>query len=82
MPGETDVNQHRVKLKNNTPIHCKPYSLLRGKRYGMKGQYAKDTSGETFNAASRIYIYMYMRLPSSWLRRKMVLTGYVLTLGS
>ena len=27
MPGETDVIQHRVKLTDDTPIHCKPYSL-------------------------------------------------------
>ena len=24
MPGETDVIQHRVKLTDDTPIHCKP----------------------------------------------------------
>ena len=36
-PRETDVSQHRVKLKDNTPIRCKPYPLrmLRGKSYGM-----------------------------------------------
>ena len=27
MPGETDVIQHRVKLIDDTPIHCKPYPL-------------------------------------------------------
>ena len=27
MPRETDVIHHRVKLKDNTPIHCKPYPL-------------------------------------------------------
>ena len=27
MPGETDVIQHRVKLKHKTPIGCKPYLL-------------------------------------------------------
>ena len=28
MPGETDVIQHRGKLTDDTPIHCKHYSLL------------------------------------------------------
>ena len=23
----TDVNQHRVKLTDDTPIHCKPYAM-------------------------------------------------------
>ena len=34
MPGKTDVIQHRVKLKDNTPICCKPlsYSLPYAKR--------------------------------------------------
>ena len=32
MPGENDVIQHRVKLKDNTPIHCKPNSLPYAKR--------------------------------------------------
>ena len=27
MPRETDVIQHRVKLTDNTPIHCKPNHL-------------------------------------------------------
>ena len=27
MPGETYVTQHRVKLTDDTPIHCKPYPL-------------------------------------------------------
>ena len=27
MPGKTDGIQHRVKLKDNTPICCKPYPL-------------------------------------------------------
>ena len=27
MPGETDVIQHRVKLTDDIPIHCKPYPL-------------------------------------------------------
>ena len=27
MPGGTDVIQHRVKPTDDTPIHCKPYSL-------------------------------------------------------
>ena len=27
MPGEIDVIQHRVKLTDATPIHCKPYPL-------------------------------------------------------
>ena len=26
-PGETDVIQYRVKLTDDTPIRCKPYSL-------------------------------------------------------
>ena len=31
-PRETDVIQHRVKLKDNTPIRCKPYPLPYAKR--------------------------------------------------
>ena len=32
MPRETEVIQHRVKLKDSTPIHCKPYPLPYAKR--------------------------------------------------
>ena len=32
MPRETDVIQHRMKLKDNTPIRCKPYPLPYAKR--------------------------------------------------
>ena len=31
MPGKTDLFQHTVKLKDNTPIRCKPYPLLYAK---------------------------------------------------
>ena len=39
MPGETDVIQHRVKLKDNTPICCKPYPLHVRSFLGLVGYY-------------------------------------------
>ena len=32
MPVENDVIQHKVKLRDNTPIRCKPYPLPYAKR--------------------------------------------------
>ena len=57
MPGETNVIQHRVKLTNDTPIRCKPYSLAvrhEGRVTELSGQYARDGSCETINVALRI----------------------------
>ena len=62
--------QHRVKLKDNIPIRCKPCNL----------PYAKGE--ELWNEVGSMQEMGEMR-PSTlrwlWLRRKMVLTGYVLT---
>ena len=38
MPGETDVIQHRVKLKDNTLIRCKPYPLPYAKREELRNE--------------------------------------------
>ena len=38
MPGETDVNQHRVKLTDDTPIRCKPYPLLYAMREELRNE--------------------------------------------
>ena len=38
MPGETNVIQHRVKLTDDTPIHCKPYPLL----YAMREELGNE----------------------------------------
>ena len=38
MAGETGVVQDRVKLKDNTPIRCKPYPLRYAKREELRNQ--------------------------------------------
>ena len=38
MPGETNVIQHRVKLTDDTPIRCKPYSLLYAMRNELRNE--------------------------------------------
>ena len=38
MPGETDVIQHRVKLMDDTQIHCKPYSLPYAMREELRNE--------------------------------------------
>ena len=64
MPGETDVILHRVKLTEDTPIRCKPYPLP----YAMRE--------ELWNEVDSMLEMGVVR--SSWLRRKIVLTGCVL----
>ena len=49
MPRETDVTQHRVKLKDNTMIYCKPYPLPYAKREELWN--ARDGRDETINVA-------------------------------
>ena len=38
MPGETDVNQHQIKLTDNMPIRCRPYPLP----YAMREELRND----------------------------------------
>ena len=38
MPRETDVIQHRVKLKDDTPICCKPFSLPYATREELRNE--------------------------------------------
>ena len=38
MPGETDVIMHRVKLTDDTPIRCKPYSLPYATREELRNE--------------------------------------------
>ena len=38
MPGETDVIQHRVKLTDDTPKHCKTYPLLYAMREELRNE--------------------------------------------
>ena len=52
MPGETDVIQHRVKLTDDTPIHCKPYPLLYTMREDLRNEL--DSMLETSPYASPI----------------------------
>ena len=58
IPRETDVIQHRVTLKDNTPISRKSYPLP----YAMKE--------EVWNQVDSMLEMGEMRPPSSWLRRK------------
>ena len=70
MPGETDVIQHSVKLKDNTPIPCKPYPLLYAKREELWNEVGSMLEMGEMRPSTSPY-----GRPSSWLRRKMVLTG-------
>ena len=57
MPGETDMIQHRVKLKDNTQIRCKSYPFAvcyEGRAMEWSGQYAWDGRDETINVALRV----------------------------
>ena len=72
MSRETDVIQHRVKLTDDTPIRCKPYPLSYATRVELRNEVGSELEMGVVRQTSR---------PSSWLRRKMVLTGCVLTLG-
>ena len=38
MPGETDVIHHKVKLTDDTPIHCKPYPLPYAKKEELRNE--------------------------------------------
>ena len=38
MPGETDMIQHQIKLTDDTPIRCKPYSLPFAMRKELKNE--------------------------------------------
>ena len=38
MPRETNVIQHRVKLRDDTPIHCKPYRLPYAMREELRNE--------------------------------------------
>ena len=38
MPRETNVIQHRVKLRDDTPIHCKPYHLSYAMREELRNE--------------------------------------------
>ena len=42
MPGETDVIQHRLKLTDDTTIHCKPYSL----QYSMREELQNEVDSK------------------------------------
>ena len=77
MPRETNVIQHKVKLTDDTPIRCKPYPLP----YAMREELRKEVDSMLEMGVVRPSTSPYTS-PSSWLRRKMVLTGCVLTLGS
>ena len=67
MLRKTNVIQHRVKLTDDTPIRCIPYPLLYAIGEELRNQ-----------VDSMLGMGVRRRLacrPSSWLRRKMVLTG-------
>ena len=79
MPGKTDVIQHRVKLKDNTPICCKPlsYSLPYAKRDELWNEVDSMLEMGEMRPSTSPYAS-----PNACLRKKMVQTRYVLTLGS
>ena len=77
MRRETNVIQHKVKLTDDTPIPCKPYLLL----YTMREELRNEVDSALERGVVRPSTSSYTS-PSSWLRRKMVLTGCVLTSGS
>ena len=65
IPGETDVNQHRVRLIDDTPIHCKPYPLL----YAMREEIPNEVDSMLEMGVVRPPMSPQHR-PSSWLGRK------------
>ena len=65
-----------VKLKDNTPIRYKPYPLPHAKR-----EEPCNEVDSMLEMGEMKHQRCLTRRPSTWLRRKMVLIGYVLTSG-
>ena len=79
MPGETDVIQHQIKLTDDTPIICKPYPLP----YDMREELRKEVDSMLEMGVVRLSTLPYASpIVMVKSRRRMVLTGCVLTSGS
>ena len=77
MPGETNVIQHRVKLTDDTPIRCKLYPLP----YALREELQNEVDSMLEMGVVRRSKSPYAS-PIMMVKKKVVLTGCVLTLGS
>ena len=74
MPGETGVIQHKVKLTDDTPICCKPYSLPYATREELRNEVYSMLEMGVVKPSTSPYAS-----PIVMVKKKMVLTGCVLT---